>query len=126
MENAAEAIVLSGKTIYDLLRTILFEENEPTDGFIKGLGPLSKYGFHPERLKENAGTIRQFLSQLSPQFQTEKGAPFLEAEQKANGEHWGSIEAANALFTAGNALELVEWKTEPGIFEFAKFNLTIQ
>lgn len=110
----------------------LFEDDEPKDNFVTGLGILHNFGFHPQRLEECRYDVYDYLSQLPHTFRKDGGGgwSFLEACVTSDGVQWGEHANMEQLFALGCALKLAEplllrerWAMLPGSVPYFVLNL---
>ncbi len=102
----------------------MFDDGEPTDGYVEVHGIMSHVGFHPQRLQAHAGEINAWLDQLPDAFQEKGGGgmSFLNACMTASGEQWtGLHERMDQLFMLGMGIGRVKcllprsmWSALPG------------
>ena len=104
--------MLTSAAVDDLMKACLFREDEPTDDAVRVEGIVNDYGFHPERVRENADKISTLLAELPDEFQREKGGgwTFLNACLDKHGNQWtGLHQQQERLFALGIAAGKARW-----------------
>lgn len=108
---------LTSDAVDQLVGKCLFTKEEAPDGttpdntlIVEGI--MRKYGFHPDRVAENADAISALLSELPPEFQATNGGgwTFLNACYDRHGNQWTGLHAKmEALFCLGIAAGKARW-----------------
>lgn len=115
--------------VNETLVACLFRDGEGgTDGAVLAEGVQLRLGFHPGRLAENRGRIREFLTEMAPQFHRSSGGgwSFLNLCTDRRGDLWtGSHRTVDELVCLGLATGMVEfclprelWPALPGAMPY--------
>ena len=114
---------LTSENVNSIFTSCLYEDGEATDNAIMVEGIVSKFGFHPDRLKLHEKEIMELLLQLPKQFQQKTGGgwTFLNACMTESGTQWGEHLNIEQLLTLGLATKKVKylvpremWSALPG------------
>lgn len=115
---------LTSDNVTEIIRYCLFEDNESHDNAVIVDGLITKFGFHPERLKEKKDDIISMLSDLPDPFyeKTGGGWSFLNLHETKSGEQWtGYHRKMEELVALGIAIDKAQfvlpkdmWKVLPG------------
>lgn len=116
---------LTAKNVNDVFMKCLFEDGEPTEGFVEAFGVITRVGFHPGRLEENRENIRSMLDSLPKEFKIREGGgmSFLNACNDKDGNQWTDLhKTIDELLCLGLATKLAKyvlpdrekWKIFPG------------
>lgn len=105
-------MTLTSEAVTELMQECLLREGEPTDDAIKVDGIVTKFEFHPGRIKEKTANIAELLAELPDEFKptTGGGWSFLYASIDKNGEQWGEHRDMEALFCLGIAAGKAKWQ----------------
>ena len=108
---------LSTSVVQDLVKVCLYHDDETdADGHPKKdqpeplqvEGAVSRFGFHPGRIKAQEDRIRELLGELSPEFAD--GHSLMVACNDKDGRQWTSYQlTVDELFCLGMAIGAVEF-----------------
>jgi hypothetical protein len=96
---------LTAENVSAVVVDCLFRDGEDHADMVVVEGITTKWGFHPDRLKEHREDIRSLLGQLPEEFA--QGWSFLNACVDRKGEQWGEHRSMDELFSLGQATGLV-------------------
>lgn len=102
---------LTAQNVNEVFMDCLFRNGEDTSKAVTVEGIVSKFVFHPSRLESHKTDIKEMLSALPEQFQTDKGGgwSFLNACMTNDGEQWGEHQNMEQLFALGIATGQAKW-----------------
>lgn len=121
---------LSSETVENVFLKCLFQDGEDTTNAVMVDGVVRNYGFHPERLEQERGTIARLLDELQDEFKDSVGGgfTFLSACNDKHGEQWTGLHSImEQLFALGMGLNLAAyvlprdlWGVLPGGMPYLK------
>lgn len=87
------------------------DPTQPPDGAVLVEGVVTKFAFHPDRLKSHTKEIIDLLSELPDTFQAKGGGgwSFLNACEDKHGDQWGQHQDMEALFCLGIGIGKAQW-----------------
>lgn len=80
--------------------------------------PSSRYIFSKQMIESRKEDIKDALSQLSENFQKDKGYTFIDMKYVENGKWWGNTEIAEKLMAMGIAAGFIRYSFCLGFWDF--------
>lgn len=129
-------MMLSGRKIYDLFISLLYDEKDIVDGklteeaesrAIKVKGVTKSIAFDGAKVNENKDTIHQMLEQLPESFSKDQGDTFLNSVMDKHNNIYGEQYHAEELLLMGEAIDQIllsdinTWKFLPGSCPMVKY-----
>lgn len=127
-----EEIKLTAKNVHETFMKCLYQRDEKPSAFIEVEAVMSKFGFHPQRLKDSEPLITEMLNDLPETFKKEGGGgmSFLKMCEDRQGNQWAdlhiTVDELVALGIATNKLSFLlpreHWMILPGEMPYLVVN----
>jgi len=104
--------LIDWSVIDNIFDDCLYEDGEPTDGYIPVDGVFNKFGLHPDRLEGHREEVREALLNLPSEFMESGGGgmSFLRACLDKDGNQWTSEHIhIEQLMCLGIGLDIVRF-----------------
>ena|SRR3990167_5404338 len=108
--------MITAEKVSEIFKDCLFKDEEMIEGKpiiapVEVEGIISRFGFHPDRIKIHAGEIIELLNELPEEFKEKTGGgwSFLNACNDKEGRQWGEHNNMEQLFSLGIAIGKVKY-----------------